>query len=90
MMQRLLGGGFGRAIATGAGSGIGAELIQNIFWHHQQRSTAQPLSRLPPPLTDQHGLAHVCESVRGAGWCVGERLAAPGAGCAGRDLVVAP
>ena len=31
MMQRFLGGGFGRAIATGAGFGIGDEIIQNIF-----------------------------------------------------------
>lgn len=31
MLQRFLGGGFGRAIATGAGFGIGDDLIQNIF-----------------------------------------------------------
>lgn len=31
MLQRFLGGGFGRAIATGAGFGIGDELIQSIF-----------------------------------------------------------
>lgn len=31
MLQRFLGGGFGRAIATGAGFGIGDELIQNIL-----------------------------------------------------------
>jgi hypothetical protein len=31
MLQRFLGGGIGRAIATGAGFGIGDELIQNIF-----------------------------------------------------------
>lgn len=31
MLQRFLGGGFGRAIATGAGFGIGDEIIQNIF-----------------------------------------------------------
>ncbi|MGH3869028.1 MAG: hypothetical protein ACRDQ4_23495 [Pseudonocardiaceae bacterium] len=31
MLQRFLGGGFGRAIATGAGFGIGDEIIQSIF-----------------------------------------------------------
>ena len=31
MLQRFLGGGFGRAIATGAGFGIGDQLIQDIF-----------------------------------------------------------
>ena len=31
MLQRFLGGGFGRAVATGAGFGIGDELIQSIF-----------------------------------------------------------
>jgi hypothetical protein len=31
MLQRFLGGGMGRAIATGAGFGIGDEIIQSIF-----------------------------------------------------------
>lgn len=31
MMQRFLGGGFGRAITTGAGFGIGDQIIQSIF-----------------------------------------------------------
>lgn len=31
MLQRFLGGGFGRAVATGAGFGIGDSLIQDIF-----------------------------------------------------------
>lgn len=31
MLQRFLGGGFGRAIATGAGFGIGDQIIQDIF-----------------------------------------------------------
>lgn len=31
MLQRFLGGGFDRAVATGAGFGIGDELIQSIF-----------------------------------------------------------
>ncbi|MEO8887823.1 MAG: hypothetical protein ABI429_00790 [Jatrophihabitantaceae bacterium] len=31
MFQRFLGGGMGRAIATGAGFGIGDEIIQSIF-----------------------------------------------------------
>lgn len=31
MLQRFLGGGFGRAVATGAGFGIGDELINSIF-----------------------------------------------------------
>ncbi len=31
MLQRLLGGGFGRAMVTGAGFGIGDNLIQNLF-----------------------------------------------------------
>jgi hypothetical protein len=31
MLQRFLGGGFGRAVATGAGFGIGDEIIQSIF-----------------------------------------------------------
>jgi hypothetical protein len=30
-LQRFLGGGFGRAIATGAGFGIGDDLINKIF-----------------------------------------------------------
>lgn len=31
MLQRFLGGGFGRAIATGAGFGIGDDLINHLF-----------------------------------------------------------
>ncbi len=31
MLQRFLGGGFGRAIVTGAGFGIGDDIINNIF-----------------------------------------------------------
>jgi hypothetical protein len=31
MLQRFLGGGFGRAVAMGAGFGIGDDLIQSIF-----------------------------------------------------------
>jgi hypothetical protein len=31
MLQRFLGGGIGRAIATGAGFGIGDQIIQDIF-----------------------------------------------------------
>jgi hypothetical protein len=30
-LQRFLGGGFGRAIVTGAGFGIGDDLINKIF-----------------------------------------------------------
>ncbi|TAM87905.1 MAG: hypothetical protein EPN43_08970 [Jatrophihabitans sp.] len=31
MLQRFLGGGFGRAIVTGAGFGIGDDIINSIF-----------------------------------------------------------
>ena len=31
MLQQFLGGGFGRAIVTGAGFGIGDDLINKIF-----------------------------------------------------------
>lgn len=31
MLQRFLGGGIGRAVATGAGFGIGDEIIQGLF-----------------------------------------------------------
>jgi hypothetical protein len=31
MLQQFLGGGFGRAIVTGAGFGIGDDIIRNIF-----------------------------------------------------------
>jgi hypothetical protein len=30
-LQRFLGGGFGRAVVTGAGFGIGDDLIRKIF-----------------------------------------------------------
>jgi hypothetical protein len=31
MLQQFLGGGFGRAIVTGAGFGIGDDIIKAIF-----------------------------------------------------------
>ncbi len=31
MLQSFLGGGFGRAIVTGAGFGIGDDIINSIF-----------------------------------------------------------
>lgn len=31
MLQQFLGGGFGRAIVTGAGFGIGDDIINKIF-----------------------------------------------------------
>jgi hypothetical protein len=31
MLQQFLGGGLGRAIVTGAGFGIGDDIIKNIF-----------------------------------------------------------